>query len=162
MTFRIALAVGSALAALVISTIATHLVLWDLKPGRIEEVSLWRIHALTVLPATITAAVSGAWCSGRRYWARLDAMGQALCILLNSYVVYGLFIVALFGFEQVRHDEAFSSSVLESIGLTLMAGGLMTFAAMVITALPGFIAEYVIVRFVRRRWQPALSTEVAP
>lgn len=162
MNYRLALAVSSALAALVISTIATHLLLWDLKPGRIEEVSLWRVHALTVLPATVAAAVSGGWSPGWRYWPRLDAVGQALWILLNSYIVYGLFIVALFGFEQVVSDEAFGFSVLESIGFTLMIGGLMMFAAMLVTGLPALMAEYMIVRFVSRRWQPALSTEVAP
>lgn len=162
MSYRLALAVSSALAALVISTIATHLLLWDLKPGRIEEISLWRIHVLTVFPATIAAAVSGAWSPGWRYWARLDAVGQALWILLNSYIVYGLFIVALFGFEWSRHNQASSLSALDSIGLTLMSGGLMMFAAMIVTGLPALMAEYMIVRFVSRRWQPALSTEVAP
>lgn len=89
-------------------------------------------------------------------------MGQALCIMLNAYIVYGLFIVALFGFEQAVSDEAFGLSVLESIGFTLMIGGLMTFAAMVLTALPAFMAEYMIVRFVSRRWQSALPSEVVP
>lgn len=162
MTERGALIVGSTLAAMVISSVAVSLVLWDLKPGRIEEISWWRIQTLTVVPATIAAAVASAWSSGRRYWPKLDALEQTLCISLNSYVLYGLFIVVLFCADQILRGGPSDSNILEIFGLTVMVAALMTFAAMIVTGLPVFITEYMIVRFARRRSQPALSSEVAP
>lgn len=162
MIYRLALIAGSAVVVLAISSVAVELVLEVLKPGRIEEISWWRIQALTVLPATLAAVVASAWTSGRRYWPGLDAKWQAICISFNSYVLYGLSIALIFGVEQALGDGSSPFDIPESILVTLLVSGLLTLFAVMVTALPVFLAEYAIIRFVRRYWQPALSTEVAP
>lgn len=162
MKSRLALIAASAVAALVISFVATELMLWSLKPGRIEEISWWRIQTLTVLPATIAAAVASAWSSGRRYWPRLDVMTQSLCIILNSYLLYGVFTALRLSVEPVLLGGASVANAFEMIGWTIGVAALMTFAAMIVTGMPVFVIEYVIVRFTRRHSRPTLSSEVVP
>lgn len=160
MNMRIALIVGSALVVLVVSVVAVEVVLWSLKPGRIEEISWWRIQSLTVWPATFSAAVVAAWCSGRREWQQLDSTNQAAYICAHSYIVYGLLTVALIFVENSSRSHDSTFNVLESVFWSFVSGGLMTFVGMVTTAIPVFIAEYAVIRFIRRHWQAVVSPEV--
>lgn len=162
MNQRGALIIGSAFIAFLVSSAATELVLWSLKPGRIEEISWWRVQALTVWPAACAMAVASALWSRKPGWQRLDAISLAGWICVNAYLLYGLFVIVILVTEDAFRASNEHFSKVQSLALIIVLGAFSMFAGIVTTALPAFMAELAVIRFVRRRWQPVLSSGVVP
>ncbi len=162
MNQRGALIIGSAIAGLGVCSLVTELVRWALTPGRIEEISWLRIQTLIVWPAAFALAVSSAFWSRRPGWQRSDAIGLAAHICVYGYLLYYLFITLMLVAQDVFSDADPYSSTAESIAFIMAGGVFLMFVGVVTTAVPTLLAEYAVIRFVRRRWSHAVSTGVVP
>lgn len=162
MTQRGALVVGSALAAGVISSVVVFCVRSLMTPGRIEEISWWRIQVLTVWPAIFAVAMAALWITRKSEWQRQPTVHLAGTVCAYSYIFFGLAIVALFIVEDALQPRQQVFGRLETLGLSIMLGAMLTFAGMLATAVPAFLTEIAVVRFVRKRWKLATAPEVVP
>lgn len=162
MTERVALVAGSTLAAAFVCAIGLlGFFQWF---GGVDSLSRFagELFVLAIVPVAVSALLSSVWVSR---WKRFGAGGHlanAARICLLSYpilwLVLSVTIWTCLRFEHHIPPYERPDGLLEA-GMT--AGG-YTVLAFVIGVLPAIGIEYFVIRFVRKRWSPALSTGVVP
>ena len=159
---RGAIVVGSALSCLVVCSAVVACVRWSLLPGRISEISVWRIQMLTVWPAVCAVVFAVLWHTRRPEWRRLPAGHLAASICLIAYLLYGAGITLCFALQEAFHPAMQDFISADRLGASFIGGGFLTFLAIATTAIPVFLSEILVIRFVRKRWSPALAPGVSP
>lgn len=162
MTQRRAFAVISATAALAVAVACVvGISAWG---GHLEHLAgiLSAAFVLAVLPATVAAGIA-AWLVSLS--KRFERFGTLSCAIRVCLVAYATFFLIVWGVIWAWLQFYAYLPPLERPDTVLrMAGTAMAYTviAFIIGVLPAIAVEYFVVRFVRRRWQPALSSEVAP
>jgi hypothetical protein len=131
-------------------------------PGRIEEISLWRIQMLTVWPAACAVVAAVLWRTRRPEWRRLTVGYLAASICSTAYLLYGFGIAMLFALEDAFRPAMDDFGRAERLGSSFMIGAFFMFLAIVTTAIPVSLTQIFVIRFVRKRWSPALASGVSP
>ena len=162
MTKRHAFAAISAIAALVVALACfVGLTAWM---GGFEHLDgiLAAAFPLAMLPATAAAGIA-AWLVSLS--SRFDRFSTLSCSIRVCLTAYPIFFLLVWGAVWTWLQFHQYLPPLERPGnLFRMAGTAMNYTALafVIGVVPSLAAECFVVRSVRRRWQPAFSTEVAP
>lgn len=160
MTERAALVAGSTLAAALLCVIG--LIGFFQWFGGVDSLSRFAdaLFVLAIAPVAVSALLSSAWVSRWKRFAAGGHLANAARIGLLSYPILWLVLSATIWtwLQFERHIPPYERPEgLFEIGLT--AGG-YTLLAFVIGVLPAIGIEYFVIRFVRKRRSPALSTGV--
>jgi hypothetical protein len=117
---------------------------------------------LAVLPAMTAAGIAAWLVSLSKRFERLGALSCAIRVCMAAYSIF--FLVAWGVIWTWLQFHEYLPPLERPSTVFRMAGTAMeyTLIAFIIGVVPAIVVEYFVVNFVRRRWQPALSTEVAP
>ena len=163
MNQRRALVLSSALAAAVVAFLCLS-VAFLLDMPRLPTLDfVLKALALSVVPAALAAVLSAWVLTGLRKFASFPVFLQALAIVLLSYPIFFSILVAVMSGWAYVNEHLLDMHVGHAgwgneAGMALLLSGF----AFVVSILPAVAAEYVVIRFVRRRWQPVLSSGVVP
>lgn len=159
---RGALALGSTLAAAVVGTLCLCIFFqWtgDLRHVRsFAEASL----VLALLPSMMSACVSSLWVSRSPTFGRRGPLANAVRISMLAFPI--LFVVlwaTIWTWLQFERHLPPYERPATLFAMAATAGGytLIAFAAGIA---PAICIEYFVIRFVRKRWSPALAPGVSP
>lgn len=81
---------------------------------------------------------------------------------LTAYLLYGAGISLCFALQDAFRPSAQDFISADRLGFSVIGGAMFTFLAIVTTAVPVFLSEILVIRFVRKRWSPALARGVSP
>lgn len=162
MTQRGAFIAGSSLAAAVVG--ALGLVAFFLWFGALRHLPAFanQLFILAMAPVITAACLSSAWVSGSKGFGRRGAWVNAVLTCLLAYPI--LFVVlwaTIWTWLQFERYLPVYERPDRLLKMAETAAG-YTLIAFVVGILPAICIEYFVVRFVRRRWSPALSAGVAP
>ncbi|MBX3711888.1 MAG: hypothetical protein KF800_08025 [Lysobacter sp.] len=162
MTQRPAFAAISAMAALLVAVACLlGLTAWM---GGFEHLDgiLAAAFPLAVMPAAAAAGIAAWLVSLSRRFDRFSTLSCSIRVCLTAYLVFFMLVWGAvwtwLQFNQYLPPLERPGSVFRMAGTAMN----YTVLAFMIGVVPSIAAEYFVVRFVRRYWQPALSTEVAP
>ena len=161
MSGRTALVLLNAIAAWCIATAASSL-FWILKVGRNGPPDFATIQMIVVVPAIFAAVVAVMLWTRKPGWWRMDALTLSGHIVISAQIAVGLGFSAqmLLTSNVGRAYAAFG--FLELAWLTLGVGVMVSTVGFIVTGVPALLVECIIVRFVRKRWSPALAPGVFP
>jgi hypothetical protein len=124
------------------------------KPSRFDDIDLLKAQLFFVLPAVCAVVFSAWWCSRNpQHWDNVDLAGR---ITVLSYPIFGVIMGFTAMIQSYFNGGSASFSAVEILLLGASLGVAFAFAGLVVTGLPAFIAEYLVIRFVRRRWSSAV------
>lgn len=161
MSGRTALVLLNAIAAWCIASLACGL-LQALHPGRIAAIPFQTLQMIVVVPAMFAAVVAAVLWTRKAGWARMETWALSGYIVLSAQAAVGLAFVAqmLLRSDMGRAYAAFG--FLEFAWLILGVGLIVSTLGLIVTGVPALLVECIIIRFVRKRWSPALAPGVSP
>lgn len=159
---RGALALGSTLAAAVVGTLG--LCMFFQWTGDIRHV--WSFAGaslvLALLPTMVSACASSLWESRSAAFGRRGPLANAVRISLTAFPI--LFVVLWATIWTWLQFERHLPPYERPDTLPAMAGtaGSYTLLAFAVGIVPAICIEYFVIRFVRKRFSPALAPGVSP
>lgn len=159
---RGAIVVGSALAAAAIgyACILAVVIPSGVYEGAIRD--LLHFSFLAIMPAATAAALSAAWVVRRRSFARRRDLRHAVGISFLAFPFLYLLLWPVFWIWLRFHEFLPTYERPEGIeALSRTAFG-WAVVAFVVAIVPAICIEYFVIRFVRKRWSPALAPGVSP
>lgn len=162
MTQRGALVAGSALAAASVG--ALGLVAFFLWFDALRHLAGFadQLFILAIVPVIAAASLSSAWVSGSKGFVRRGHWTNAALTCLLAYpILFPVLWATIWIWLQFERYLPIYERPGSLFAMAETAGG-YTLIAFVVGFLPAICIEYLVVRFVRRRWAPALSAGVVP
>ena len=156
-----ALVLLNAIAAWCIATAASSL-LWILKVSRDGSPHFPAVQMTIAVPAMLAAVVAAMLWTRKPGWWSMDGIALSGFIVLSAQIAVGLAFGALILLSGAMNGANASFGFLELAWLTLGISALVSMAGLIVTGIPAFLVEYLLIRFVRKRWSPALAPGVSP
>jgi hypothetical protein len=157
---RVALIIGSTLAAMIVSgALAWFMRSFDSEPAL--QGAVWIIHFRITLPAMIAVALSAVWHTRGTCAADCPEATLSARIAWWSFPVFGVLLALMQFIEMVVLADA-TEGYVGSIMISMAAIFVITMIASIFLFIPAFFVELVVVRFSRASWLRALMSGVAP
>lgn len=118
---------------------------------------------VAVLPATASAGMSMFLLTASRFFRSRRPAAQSIATVFLAYVIFSSLLVAgMSGYAYVK--ENFLDVSVRPVDWRRGAdlAFMLALFAFAVSALPAFLIEYLVIRFVRKRWSPALARGVSP
>lgn len=159
---RGALALGSTLAAAVVGTLGLSMFFQWTGDIRHFRPFAGELLVLALLPTMMSACVSSVWVSRSPTFGQRGALANAVRISLLAFPV--LFVVLWATIWTWLQFERHLPPYERPATLSAMAAtaGSYTLLAFAVGIVPAICIEYFVIRFVRKRWSPALAPGVSP
>lgn len=161
MNERSALILGSAVAAWCVSNVAVvfaKLARW-VRPGDFEY---GVVQLKIAIPAMLAVSASAWWCTRKPYFNRNETLLLAMFITLLSYPFLCLSTFLVITVDGLMNSTFASHEFIENLLFAMMASGSAAMVGFVVTSLPAFVTECLVIRLVRSNPMRALLSGVGP
>lgn len=141
---------------------AASSLLWILKVGRNGLPHFSAVQMTIVVPAILAAIIAAMFWTRKPGWWRMDAWALSGFIVLSAQIAVGLLFGAMVLLSGAMNGATAAFGFFELAWLTLGVSALVSMAGLIVTGIPAFLVEYLLIRFIRKRWSPALAPGVSP
>lgn len=162
MTPRVALAIGSALAAAAVGVVC--LSLFFLRFDGLDQLAAFadQLLVLAIMPAMIAAAAASAWVASSPRFETRGHFANAIRICLSAYpILFFVLWATIWAWLQFEHHLPPYERPGSLLRMAETAAG-YTVLAFVVGVAPATVVEYFLVRSIRRRHSPALPSGAMP
>jgi hypothetical protein len=158
---RVAFVLLNAIAAWCIATAASSL-LWILKVSRDSPPHFPAEQMAIVVPAMLAAVVAAMLWTRKPGWWRMDGIALSGFIVVSAQIAVGFAFGALLLLSGAMNGANAAFGFFELAWMTLGVSALVSMAGLIVAGVPAILVECLLIRFVRKRWSPALARGVSP